>query len=59
MLQVEPFNLLHCIEDALEIASSQAFANRVSLLYEASSNLSHEDVLGDTLRLRQKTGTCV
>lgn len=51
-LEEIPFNLRHCIEDALELVAIQAREKNVELLYDMSPDVPNE-IIGDVTRLRQ------
>lgn len=51
-LESQPFALLQCVEDAIDLLASIAETHEITLLYDLSPNLPSE-VIGDVVRLRQ------
>ena len=51
-LEDEPFDLFHCVEDALDVVSGQANAKGLDLVYFVDEGTPNE-LIGDVTRLRQ------
>ncbi len=51
-LEMEPYNLIGCIEDVLDLMAVRASEKRLDLFYQLDSEIRYE-ILGDSLRLRQ------
>jgi PAS domain S-box-containing protein len=51
-LEQQPFQLAHCLEEALDLISSNAAEKGLELAYHIADNTPH-DIVGDVTRLRQ------
>jgi PAS domain S-box-containing protein len=51
-LDIQPYNLLGCIDDVLDLLAVRAAEKHLNLLYEISPDIRWE-IFGDSLRLRQ------
>jgi signal transduction histidine kinase/CheY-like chemotaxis protein len=53
VLREQPFDLLDCVEDTLDIAAASASQKDIELMYQVVTKLPTKVVIGDCMRLRQ------